>query len=237
MIINNFEQIKNLLIFETDDYFYHLQILKRKKDCEEHEKKGNNNARCIKTYYITSIEELDSKKNEIIALCEMFTARAYINLNAKSFEKVAYELNVQSAIKLQRGEIKFLHRLYDTIVGGGYDEEEKDENGNIKLNSAYGTNIKVNIGRKSWIVDWDEKEIPNKLLMEIELCKPILSPIFNKDYNTFIGQSKIIATIPTLNGWHIITTPFNLSQIEPYRCKNPFDVQKNNPTLLYFNKK
>ena len=236
MIVDNFEQIKKLLVFETDDYFYHLQILKRKKDCEEHEKKGNNNARCIKTYYITSIEELESKKNEIITLCELFTARAYINLNAKSFEKVAYELNVQSAIKLQRKEIKFLHRLYDTIVGGGYEKEEKDEKGNIKLNAAYGTNIKVNIGRKSWIIDIDTKEIEVLIDTSNEICK-CLSSRPNNDDNVINDYDNIISVIPTLNGYHIITYPFNLNQIEPYRCKNPFDLQKNNPTLLYFNKK
>lgn len=47
----------------------------------------------------------------------------------------------------------------------------------------------------------------------------------------------IITTIPTVNGWHIITHPFNLKQIEPFRCKYPFDAHKNNPTLLYFNKR
>lgn len=73
--------------------------------------------------------------------------------------------------KLQRGEIKFLHRLYDTIVGGGYDEEEKDENGNIKLNSAYGNNIKVNIGRKSWIIDIDTKNIDDVLNIKYEVNK------------------------------------------------------------------
>ena len=40
MIINNLELIKPFLKFESNDIYYHLSILKRKKDCAEHEKGG-----------------------------------------------------------------------------------------------------------------------------------------------------------------------------------------------------
>lgn len=61
MEINNFNQIKDLLIFESSDWFYHLQILLRRKDMPEASRGRNNNARCIKTYYITSKEYLVEK--------------------------------------------------------------------------------------------------------------------------------------------------------------------------------
>ena len=47
----------------------------------------------------------------------------------------------------------------------------------------------------------------------------------------------IITFIPTVNGCHIITKAFNLKQFEPHQLKFQVDIQKNNPTLLYFNKK
>ena len=50
MIVNNFKQIADMLTFESDDDFYHLQILMRKKDLPEHKKAKNNNALFIKTY-------------------------------------------------------------------------------------------------------------------------------------------------------------------------------------------
>jgi hypothetical protein len=73
-----------------------------------------------------------------------------------------------------------------------------------------------------WIVDndnplekmiywWDVREYIN------EKCEPV--------------GNKIINIIPTKNGNHLITTPFNLQQ---FKEKYPdIDVHKNNPTLLY----
>ena len=70
MIINNIELIKPFLTFESDDTYYHFQILKRKKDCEEHDKGRNNNARCLRSYYINSIEYLEDRFDEIQKLCK-----------------------------------------------------------------------------------------------------------------------------------------------------------------------
>ena len=66
MIVNNFKQIADFLTFESEDDFYHLQILKRKKDCPEHEKGRNNNARCIRTYYIKNVDYFLRKEEEIM---------------------------------------------------------------------------------------------------------------------------------------------------------------------------
>ena len=48
------------------------------------------------------------------------------------------------------------------------------------------------------------------------------------------GQHKIYYYIPTKNGYHIITKPFNLEQ---FKKQYPdIDVHKNNPTILYIPK-
>jgi hypothetical protein len=226
MIINKFEQIKSFLTFKSEDAFYHIQILKRKKDCAEHERGRNNNARCIKTYYITSIEYFDTHIGEIIKLCELFNARAYINLNTKSFEKVAFELNKQLADRLQYKQFRYCYRLYETVTGGGYDETNEDGLSEIVDPS------KVNVGEKRWIIDVDTKNEETLQLTSIEInkCQSNQSQVSSGSYMNVITQ------IPTLNGWHIITHPFNLKQLEPFKALYPFDVQKNNPTLLYFNK-
>jgi hypothetical protein len=60
-MVNNLELIKPLLKFESDDDYYFLQILQRKKDNADLDKRlmGNNNsARLIKGYYIKSVEHL-----------------------------------------------------------------------------------------------------------------------------------------------------------------------------------
>ena len=232
MIINNLELIKPLLIFKSNDIFYHLQILKRKKDCAEHDKGRNNNARCIKTYYITSIDYLNSHIDEIIKLCQFFNARAYINLNAKSFEKVSFELNSQLADRLKFKQFNYCYRLYETVVGNGYSsEDEFDKVLTDKEKEIISS--RVNVGEKRWIVDIDEKEISPLMVAHIEYgCDPI-----SKFETDFLGfgcdfNSKIITTIPTKNGWHLITKPFNRKQFSDKYPK--VDIQINNPTILYY---
>ncbi len=129
MIINNLELIKPLLKFESNDTYYHLQILKRKKDCEEHEKGKNNNARCLKTYYISSIEYLELRFPEIQKLCKNHNARAYINLNAKSFIKTGFQLNLLIADRMKNNQFEYMYRSYESAAGMS----------------------DVNIGEKCWI--------------------------------------------------------------------------------------
>lgn len=212
MIINNFKQIVELLTFESTDDFYHLQILMRKKDLPEHARGRNNNARCIKTYYIKNKEYLLEKEEEIIGLCHMFTARAYINLNRKSFKKASLQLLKELSDRIIYEQYDHVYRAYQTVVGESL----------------------VNVGEKRWVIDVDDTDINAALQVAnwIKLCesKYILDP----ELGTY---DNIITFIPTVNGHHIITKAFNLKQFEPYQLKFKVDIQKNNPTLLYFNKK
>lgn len=212
MIINNLELIKPFLKFESNDIYYHLQILKRKKDCNDHNKGKNNNARCLRTYYVRSIEYLDEVFNEIKILCKSHQARAYINLNAKSYQRTAYIMNEKVAQRMKNNQFEYIYRSYE---------------------SAAGTSD-VNVGEKRWIVDIDEKEISPLLLNHIEFhCDPIsknCSDFLKLEVDYF--DSKIYTKIPTKSGWHLITKPFNVDQFK--QRYNGMDIQKNNPTLLYY---
>lgn len=74
---------------------------------------------------------------------------------------------------------------------------------------------------KAWVVDIDDKSEENlKLILEV-IAK--LNPL---------DKDKIIATIPTLHGYHVITRPFDLLSFS--RLKPEIVVHKNNPTLLYY---
>ena len=211
MIINNLELIKPFLKFESNDIYYHLQILKRKKDCEEHEKARNNNARCLKTYYIGSIEYLEKTFSEIQKFCKYHQARAYINLNSKSYIKTAFEMNSKVAERMKNKQFEYIYRCYE---------------------SAAGTSD-VNVGNIRWIVDIDEKDISPLMLSYIEYqCAPFSNWMYDVDNDIDVFNSKILAKIPTKSGWHLITKPFNLQQFKQQYSN--IEVQKNNPTLLYF---
>ena len=71
----------------------------------------------------------------------------------------------------------------------------------------------------------------------VDIDTPLEKMIYWWDIKKYINEEcepigdKTIAIIPTKNGIHLITTPFNLQQ---FKEKYPdIDVHKNNPTLLY----
>lgn len=121
MPVNNLTKILPLLKFESEDDFYYLQILQRKK---ENAQLGSN-SRVIKNYYIKSQEDLTSKWSEIVNLCETFNARASLRLNKRSFEKVAFRAMVNVANSMSNREYKFIRSCYDRACGESHNDKEK----------------------------------------------------------------------------------------------------------------
>lgn len=74
---------------------------------------------------------------------------------------------------------------------------------------------------KYWIVDVDN----NDETFKKELVEHI-------NYKCRPSGLKIIATVPTKNGYHLITERFD---VQEFKKKYPLiDIQKKNPTLLYY---
>ena len=200
-MIDNFKLIKPLLTFPNDDIYYHLQILRRGKD---HPDLPAAN-RMIKAYFICSLESLDYVEQEIKDLCKFFGARAYINLAPKSIKKTTMLQIKYLAERAYIGDFKKIWKSWNTCAGEIKGEESR------------------------WVVDLD-----NKSEEELDLIWDYinsLGPRITINGVRDITPSNIIAEIPTKNGYHFITTSFNLQQ---FKEKYPdIDVHKNNPTLLY----
>jgi len=84
-MVNNFELLKNLLSFDNEYDFYHIEIIKRRKDNPDLGK----NAKLIKTFSITSFEDYENLFLTIKKLCDDQNARAYIRVNKRNFEKLS----------------------------------------------------------------------------------------------------------------------------------------------------
>lgn len=197
--INNLKQINELLTFDSEDVFYHLQIIKRKK---EHPELGSNNS-IVKTYYIQSVEYLEMKMPEIISLCNFHNARAGINLNKRSFEKLAFQMLKKVTDCILKKDYRAVRKSYESVCGQF--SVDKD---------------------KKWIVDIDVKDLNFCTKLEAEIIK--LEPF---------GQ-KVKAFIETKNGYHLITSPFNVQKYNQMLIwqsgifEKP-EIHKNNPTILY----
>ena len=199
-MINNFQQISKLLQFRSDDDFYHLQIIKRKKD---HPDIGSNSL-VIKTYYIKSEDHLAKVEPEIIALCNFHGARACINLNRRSFEKMAFHTLKKVTDQIMNKDFKSVRKAYESVCG------------------AY-----ANESNKKWIIDIDNISIDgfNHQAGMIQLRSRII------ELQIEAGHLQSMNFIRTKSGIHIISAPFNLQK---FREEFPdIDVHKDNPTILY----
>ena len=150
-MIDNLNLILPLLVFETKDDFYYLQILQRKKE----NKQLGSNSRVIKNYYIISEQYLLDKYDEIKQLCEVFNARAMIRLNKRSFEKVGYKTMTNFANTMMNKEFSFLKSSYDRACGLGHNDTNK-----------------------KWILDIDTTD--EKFNRELQLYTSSIEPIGQK---------------------------------------------------------
>ena len=113
MEINNFNLISSYLQFETD-MFYFIQIIKRRKDQTEH---MNSDARIIKLYFVDSHDSLKKYKKEIIELCNMFNARAYIHMTPRSMKQVTGYCTKELVDSMVEGNYKRFKNIIGTACG------------------------------------------------------------------------------------------------------------------------
>jgi len=194
---DNFEQIEKLLIFDSEDDFYHLQILKRKKENPE----LGSNSYVVRTYCIRSKEHLIEKRAEITEMCNTHNARAYINLSPRSFEKIAFHTLKKISDIIMNKDYKEVRKAYESVCG------------------TYG-----NGKHKRWVIDIDWVNFKDESIIQTKIV-PLLAELQRET-----GVEPLLEYIPTKNGIHIITRPFNTSKFQ-YLYPN-VDLHKNNPTLL-----
>jgi hypothetical protein len=148
-MINNIELIKPLLNFDKEGDFYMLYVFKRKKDQPEGEKDNHQSVRTIKSYCVTSIEYLEKRYDEIITLCEVFKARAYIHVAKQNHKDVGMNMITEIVTRIQSGQIN-QKNVFDSVVG------------------------QIKTQEKRWIVDLDIKDGDYlfDVMCVIKLCRP-----------------------------------------------------------------
>lgn len=131
MEIDNIDRILPFIVPESEDDFYFLQILKRKKENPE---LGSNSV-VIRNYYIKSQEHLLKRYNEIKDICRATNSRAMITLNKKSFYNVAFKTFENMSHCMMNKDFTNISNQYDKAIG-----QTNADN------------------KKKWIVDIDTKD-------------------------------------------------------------------------------
>jgi hypothetical protein len=203
MPMNNFDQIRGMLDFSIPGTFYFLQILKRRKDNPDLGKDMIH----IADYYIDSLAKYDDLKPMVIRQCEAENARAYFRLNRRDEKRVASEALKLMVEYVLSENYKPAKSVYASCAGK-YPSEKN----------------------KTWIVDLDWDGIPQGFTKEIYIDSVIFSiEAITKSHKPDAVQN--ITRIQTMNGMHLIVSPFRLDEFEKHWPK--IDVHKDNPSVLY----
>lgn len=209
-MVDNFEQIKKLLEFRSDDDFYFVQILQRKKDHQQGKVNGtNNNSRLIKAYYIDSIDHLNFVTPEIIQMCQIFNARAGINLNRRSFKKMQLQHMQKCLMQFINGTHNKVHKAYNSVVGAFNDDSDK-----------------------SWIIDLDKEDLQHKRLFFRAINNKRVMPIDKPKIIAVIPSKTgehIITRAFDLRQYRLELDL--LSELHDIKLKA--EIHKNNPTNIY----
>jgi hypothetical protein len=153
-------------------------------------------------YYIQSMESFDRTIPNVLSICEKENARAYIRLNRRDSKKLAFQVLKRVADYISSGNYKAVKSAYASCAGEFFSDDDK-----------------------KWIVDVDWKDWSDRAEVDAKLL-PLLEELQEET-----GREAFTKAIPTKNGVHIITRPFDVSE---FREKYPnVDVHKDNPTILF----
>ena len=158
----------------------------------------------IRSYYVSNLDYYDSHEEEIKRMCEFFNARAYIRLNPSSWKACCLKSLGEIAKLIENEQYRSIKSVIDSLAGQ-YHPVGYD---------------------KKWLIDVDDYADDQKYVTAI------MNTVSNCEPKT--GESKILAVIPTRNGLHLLTKPFNLAEFRKTYPESVLQVHKDNPTLLYF---
>lgn len=169
-------------------------------------KKDNPDAKSVKVirnFYIENEDYYWDIQDTVQDLCDFFNARAYIRLNRRSYRQTALKNLKQCADYIADRQYKAVMRSFSKAAGR-YNAQ------NYPL----------------WIIDIDQEDRQENphIYKDVESKIIELQDNIQKDY-------KIKGSIPTPNGTHIISNPFNVKEF-----KEDFPnlhIHKDNPTILY----
>lgn len=157
----------------------------------------------IDSFFIKGAVDLEKKKDRIIEICKANNARAYFRLNKRSEKKVA---------------LQTLRLVAENIASENY----KIKNCYLSCCGQFHSDTD-----KTWIVDIDGFDV-SKLGQSLT-AHAIVQKVEELQKET--GKEPLMEIIPTKNGVHIITRPFNLKTFKD--MYSDVDVHKDNPTILY----
>lgn len=165
-------------------------------------------------------ENPDMPKAEIVLNCHYITSLEMLERIESEIIDFCNTFGARAYIHLNKRSFKkigleTLRKVTEYIIQEDYKAIRKAYNSCCGLYSSDPD--------KKWVIDIDEfPDNQSDWLMTLAADLYETQPV---------GVHKVKAVIPTKNGMHVITSPFNVKEFEKYY--QGIDIHKNNPTLLY----
>lgn len=218
-LIDNFSEVRKHLRFDNQGDIYVVHVMFRVKDLRSEGGKDcylshDETTRLIKTYYVDSLEYYDKKKPAMIDLAENNHARVYIAMTRKNRLTCNRVILKKLVDEVDNPNVRYDHLIRSAVCGCHI--------------SDY----------KWWTLDVDN----DTMVQDPEHspgCEVYLMDIKDKviaEMSKLVDETKTrsgseIFEVPTKNGCHIMTPPFNRSKMEFLGDNLKSDAM----TLLYFN--
>lgn len=180
-MVDNFEKLNSILEFESEDDFYMLQVMRRRKENPEMDK----NSVALKTVYLHRKDQLLELKDDLVELADKKNARIYLNPNRKSFKKCTLACLKEFADRISNENFYKPYKIFDSVAG------------------AAGSKNAI------WVIDIDWDEVTEQFgdversVFVNDVCEFINS--LKPDV-----ENKVKLVNETKNGTHILTSPFNM---------------------------
>lgn len=231
-MINNFDQLPNICKFKPGTYYTFIAFT-RKKDT------GLKNS-LIKQWLIDSHEELNSKKQSMIDLCNNTNARLYMTTDRKSIKKTV--LNIQQEVNEMIKQYLFSDNYKPSLA-----------NLNRLVTSASQKKESTD-GDKYWLVDIDANNYTGRLnkdkisLLVSDTFKGLLGGLVVAELNTVNGKHLIVAKEMPLSKQFVCMLDFKLAntyqRLSPYAVsalkdrfvtfRSCYEIKENALTLIYY---
>lgn len=225
MKIDNFDVIERKLILgggtlTHPEDFHVVHVIQRMKDLKKagRVKDGDSNGdgqRLIKTWYVNSLEYLEKKADIIRETAESNGARAYMLTDVRNRLAVNRDLAKRIIDAIDDTELRYDHLIRSAVCGCHRSR------------------------RPYWVIDVDVDMCPVDyapgldqgawLESFVESTRGIISSILHRCNP---GRETDLFTVPTPNGIHIVTPPFDRTGVSPELSKR---IMKDAMTLLYYN--
>ena len=223
-IIDNFAEVRKHLRFDNPGDIYVVHVMFRVKDLRNEEDRAcylshEETQRLVKTYYVDSLEYYDKKKPAMIDLAENNHARVYIAMTRKNRLTCNRVILKKLVDEVDNPNVRYDHLIRSSVCGCHISDYKW-----WTLDVDKDTEIEVN--------SWDgEKWSVDKKIKLVDIKDDVVSEMSKLVDETKTRSGSEIFTVPTKNGYHIMTPPFN-------RSKMAFlgdNLKSDAMTLLYFN--